>query len=370
MSHRLIAALVFVATGAAQSPLVIVLEGDPPEFRVKGSAILQRLNNPNSERIFQVAVDKPGVPPLAGRYFFTDGVLSFRPQFPLEPGLSYRAQFRLISENAAATFAIPKPVIESTTVVEQIYPTASIVPENQLKLYIHFSAPMSRGRASKYLHLIDGMGKEVQLPFLELDEELWDREYRRLTVLFDPGRIKRDLVPNREIGPPLKQGGLYTLVVDAAWPDAKNVPLKQGREKKFSAGPPDRTPLDTATWNLTAPLPDTSEPLFVDFPEPIDAALLLHFIDVIAANGEAVPGRVILDREEKRWIFTPAKPWIAGSYSLDIVGTLEDLAGNKIGKAFDVDSFDRVDQRITTTSYKLPFNVGPVSRPAPLPPKR
>ena len=364
------AALVLAATGAAQSSLVIVLEGDPPEFRVKGSAVLLRLNNPNVERIFQVSVDKPGVPPLAGKYAFADGVLAFRPQFPLEPGLAYRAQFRLVSENATATFVIPKPAIAPTTAVEQVYPTASVLPENQLKLYIHFSAPMSRGRASKYLHLIDGRGREVQLPFLELDEELWDREYRRLTVLFDPGRIKRDLVPNREIGPPLKQGGQYTLAIDAAWLDAKNIPLKQGYQKKFSAGPSDRTPLDTATWKLTAPQPATAEPLFVDFPEPVDAALLLHFIDVVSPKGEPFTGRITLDREETRWIFTPRQPWIAGRYKLDIIGTLEDLAGNKIGRAFDVDTFDRVDQRIPSSSYTVPFTVGPASPPAPLPPKR
>ena len=131
MIRCLIAALVLVATGAAQSSLVIVLEGDPQEFRVKGSGILPRLNNPNLERIFQVSVDKPDVPPLAGKYSFAGGVLAFRPQFPLEPGLTYRARFRLVSENAGATFVIPKPEIPSTTVVEQVYPTASLLPDTE-----------------------------------------------------------------------------------------------------------------------------------------------------------------------------------------------------------------------------------------------
>ena len=206
---------------------------EPPAFRVRGSGILARINNPNFPAIFQVSVDKPGVPPVAGSYKMDGGVMVFQPQFPLEPGVTYVARYKLAGESAEERFTLPKPVVESTTFVERVYPTASSLPENQLKLYVHFSAPMSKGEAFRRIHLIDDQGTEVKLPFLELEEELWDREFRRLTVLFDPGRIKRDLVPNREVGPPLKEGRKYTFVVDREWADAKGAPLKEGHRKEF-----------------------------------------------------------------------------------------------------------------------------------------
>ena len=37
--------------------------------------------------------------------------------------------------------------------------------------------------------------------------------------------------------------------------------------------------------------------------------------------------------------------------------SLEDLAGNKIGQPFDIDVFDKVTERITTTTMSLPFEI-------------
>jgi hypothetical protein len=67
-------------------------------------------------------------------------------------------------------------VLVPTTVVSQVYPTAEVLPENLLKFYVHFSAPMSSGHIYDHIRLIgDSTGKEVELPFLEIDEELWTR---------------------------------------------------------------------------------------------------------------------------------------------------------------------------------------------------
>jgi hypothetical protein len=354
-----LAAALVVATGAAQPSVVIALEGEPLEFRLRGSGILPRLNNPNFQAIFQISVDQPGVPLLAGSYKMDTGVMVFTPRFPLTPGVTYRVRYKLANESAEKTFTIPKPVVESTTVVERVFPSVSTLPENQLKLYIHFSAAMSKGEAFKRIRLVEDGGSDVKLPFLELDEELWDREFKRLTVLFDPGRIKRDLVPNREVGPPLKEGHKYTLVIDKSWIDAKGAPLKAEYRKEFSVGPPDRTPLDTNTWQVTPPSAASSDPVVLDFPEPIDAALLQRFIDVVNQKGDLVEGKVTVDRDEMRWSFTPDQAWAAGSYKLEIVSTLEDLAGNKVGKAFDVDVFDQVQRQLTSESFSVPFTIAP-----------
>jgi hypothetical protein len=129
------------------------------------------------------------VPPLAGKSVIENGVLVFRPQFPLGPGVRYRAVYTppggpAIEKtfNTAARNATP------VARVEHIYPSADVLPSNQLRLYIYFSAPMSRGEAEQRIHLLDAAGKPLPKVFLP-GQELWDPLNRRLTMTFDPGRI-------------------------------------------------------------------------------------------------------------------------------------------------------------------------------------
>src|SRR5207247_1852853 len=107
------------------------------------------------------------------------------PQFPLQQGVRYRAVFRpakLPGERSSAVggepitsvYDVPQRPANSTTVVTHIYPTAEVLPENLLKFYLHFSAPMSRGHIYDHIQLRDESGKPVELPFLEIDEELWN----------------------------------------------------------------------------------------------------------------------------------------------------------------------------------------------------
>lgn len=362
-----------IAVGAAallaQPQPVISVEGTPPYFKVIQSGILPRLGSPNLPAMFHVRVDKPDAQPLAGEHSVEGGALFFRPKYPLEPGVSYRAVFSLVNEKAELSYTIPKPAVVSTTSVDHVYPSTSKLPENLLKLYLHFSAPMSKGEAFKRIHLLEEGGAEVNLPFLEIAEELWDREFKRLTILFDPGRIKRDLVPNKEVGPPLKAGKKYTLVIDADWKDAKGVPLKAPFRKQFEVGPADRTPLDTANWRLGIPASGTSDPVAVEFPEPLDSALMRRFIDVVDGSGGVVTGAVTAEAEEQRWVFRPSAPWKPGKYTLEVLAGLEDLAGNRVGRAFDVDKFDQVQAQVTPETRSIEFTIGSPAPPAPAPPK-
>ena len=133
--------------------------------------------------------------------------LVFRPRFPLSPGMHVRAVFQPPDgERVESTFDIPAAApLTATTRVAQVYPTSGVLPANALKLYIYFSAPMRKGDSWKHLHLLRD-GVPVEYPFLELDQELWDRDQRRFTVLFDPGRIKRGLASLAEAGPALEEG--------------------------------------------------------------------------------------------------------------------------------------------------------------------
>jgi len=80
-------------------------------------------------------------------------------------------------------------------------------------------------------------------------------------------------------------------------------------------------------------------------------------IGVAGESGEAVGGKVSLEDEERRWIFTPDTVWRRGRYQLIIHTTLEDLAGNNIGKPFEVNLFDGAGRRLSTTTVKLSFEI-------------
>jgi hypothetical protein len=310
------------------------------------------------------AGDGPGGsdrPPLLGTYRVEGRVLRFRPRFPLEPGLRYRATLRAPAPAAGPVSAEFRPLkpgpTESTTVVTRVAPSADTLPENLLKFYIEFSAPMSRGEAYDHVRLLDAKGKPIELPFLELGEELWDPSGTRFTLLFDPGRIKTGLKPREEAGPVLEAGKAYTLVVDRGGRDAAGNPLMADFRKPFRAGPADATPPDPKTWRLDAPRAGSKSPLVVRFPEPLDRALLRRVLAVADASGRPLEGRVAVADDERSWSFTPARPWAAGRHALLADRSLEDLAGNGIGRPFEVDVFRKVEELVTPEIVEVPFAV-------------
>lgn len=318
--------------------------------------------------VFALTVDAnlDDPPPIVGSLQVEGKRLRFAPRYPLEPGLSYRAVFdrgKLLGKSGgpddvvATVFPIAKPDARPTTVVAHIYPSGDQLPENQLKFYIHFSAPMSRGEAYRHVHLVDSAGKEVDAVFLELGEELWDGTGQRFTLYFDPGRVKQGLKPREELGPVLYEGKTYALVVDGDWRDAARVPLKAGARKTFSVGPPDDSPINPSNWKLETPAAGSVEPLVVRFGEPLDRAQLERVVWVATSRGEKVAGSIVTLEDESRWQFTPQRPWSAGKYQLVAETTLEDLAGNSIGRPFEVDEFAPVQQRIETKTVSIPFTI-------------
>jgi hypothetical protein len=327
-----------------------------------------KLDQQQWNALFSVCVigEKPDekAPPLLGTHRIDDGVLRFEPRFPPARGVRYRATFhpsRLPGSGDAKAIVMefhqPKPAVKATTIVAHVYPTRNKLPENQLKFYLHFSAPMSKGEAYPRIQLLDAKKKAIELPFLELDEELWDPESKRFTLFFDPGRIKRGLKPREEVGPVLEEGKSYTLVIDRQWSDAQGNPLRESFRKSFTVGPPDDEAIDPRTWKLTPPAADKTEPLTLRFPKPLDHALLHRMLWVTDAAGKRVPGAIAVTDEETRWQFTPERAWRAAEYRLVVNKALEDLAGNNIDRPFEVDVFRPVQRQVKTEAVELPFRI-------------
>jgi hypothetical protein len=296
-------------------------------------------------------------PALAGELVKQKDQLRYVPKYPPIPGFSYRLSYRFSPREAfeSVDLAIPKPK-RTPTEVATVYPTGNLLPENQLKFYLYFSASMSRGDAYDHLQLLDGNGKPIDKAFLELGEELWDAEQKRFTLLFDPGRIKRGLKPREDLGPVLEEGKSFTLVISEKWQDAHGDPLKSAFKKSFKVGPPDEKQPNQKDWKVSAPTKG-SDPVRLKFPEPLDHALLDRMLWVVDANGKTIPGETTVSEEETAWAYLPANEWKPGRYQIVIDKRLEDRAGNSLAKPFEVDETDVTRSKIEIETVQIPFEV-------------
>jgi len=307
-----------------------------------------------------------GQPAMLGEYDVRGSTLRFTPMFPLDAGRQYRVEFNasaLPGASASAsvplitTLGLPGKEIAPSTVVSHVFPSTAIVPENQLRLYVHFSAPMGRSGGLPFIKLLDDEGKEVVDPFLPLDAEFWNDDHTGYTVFFDPGRQKRGILPNQQMGRSLEPGRQYTLVVAHEWRDAEGLPLREDFKRQFRVGPADERPLDVSAWRITAPAVGTRDEVNVAFDEPLDHGLLLRALGVTGSDGRFLDGDVTVEAGESRWSFVPRTPWTAGTYQVTALAMLEDLAGNRIGRAFEVDTFTRSDSSPEPERTSIPFSV-------------
>lgn len=341
---------------AAAAPQTISIQLEGGVFRVGGWTPPAEPPAKDLPQIFAVYAGGGSVPPMLGKYAVAAGSLVFRPAFPLAPGVRYRAVFRPPNGVPMERFFDgPRRPSTHSTRVERIYPSGGIWPANLLHVYVFFSAPMTQGEAGRRMHLLDEKGNALPQVFLPV-AELWDPQSRRLTMTFDPGRIKRGLTSNLAMGPPIVEGRRYILVIDREWPDARDVPMIEGFRKTFRGAPFERTKPDTAQWRVLPPAAGSSAALAVEFPRPMNYVLLQRMIEVMR-DGRPLLGIQTVDRQETRWLFTPRAPWQPGEYRLSIDTRLEDLAGNSIAQAFDIDVFERVRDRIASARTDLSFRV-------------
>ena len=291
--------------------------------------------------------------PMAGTTEVAGDVVRFAPKFPPQPGTTYR----LIFDTFTAEFGVPKVPPAKPTEIERINPTADKVPENLLRIYLTFSAPMTRGDVYKFVKLVDADGKEVKDAFLQLGEELWTPDGKRLTLLFDPGRVKKGLKPREEMGPILVSGKRYEVVVSKDWPDADGFPLKAEKRWKFRATKADETGIDPDQWKLTVPLPARADPLVVQFDKPLDSALVQRLVWVEDETGKKLdlPTRVFDNPLQAS--FAEGHVWAKGKYKLVIDTRLEDVCGNRVGRAFEVDVLKPVTQKIETKTVEREFEI-------------
>jgi hypothetical protein len=289
------------------------------------------------------SLEGDSLPDMSGRYLLFDDEVQFIPHFPFERDVKYRASFdpRPLGVPLTVTplvleFLIPaKQTTPALTEVTHIFPSCDLLPENLLRFYVCFSNSMQRGRALGDISLLDSRGQPVADALYRPPVELWDRTMRHLTVLLDPGRLKRWVGPNVEFGPPLKAGQEYTLEIGSGMIDLHGRPLRESARKHFLVGDPVREQISVERWKILPPVTGSRQALALMFTSPLDWALLFHTITIESADGSVIHGRVLVDQCERRWSFTPSSPWVAGVYHIRVGSSLEDVCGNSRTGAFD-----------------------------------
>jgi hypothetical protein len=282
------------------------------------------------------------LPDVFGRYEVLGDGVRFDPHFPFERGLSYRASFDPrpfgrpeLSEVLTLEFSLPREQNALPPEVNRIFPSSDYLPENLLRFYVCFSNSMQSGRVEAEISLLGPDGKPAADVLYRAPVELWDRSMQHLTILLDPGRLKRGVGPNRELGPPLKVGREYTLVVGSGMVDLSGRRLRETFYKRFRVTEAVRKRIAVEQWKIVPPAAKSCKPLVLMFPEPLDWALLSPTITIGSTDEPSVYGRIVVDQCERRWSFTPALPWAAGSYDVRVASSLEDVCGNGVIAAFD-----------------------------------
>jgi hypothetical protein len=219
--------------------------------------------------------------------------------------------------------------------VKHIFPSCDYLPENLLRFYVCFTNAMQRGRVQAEISLLSPNGESAPDALYRAPVELWDRSMQCLTILLDPGRLKRGVGPNRELGPPLQAGEVYTLVVGAGMTDLSGSKLTEPVYKRFRVTDAVREPIAVEQWKIVSPVTNSRQPLMLMFPRPLDWALLSHSITIASKGEQSIDGHIVIDQCERRWSFTPTSPWAAGSYYVRVASNLEDVCGNSVIAAFD-----------------------------------
>ena len=295
---------------------------------------------------------------IQGHYTYDEKYLVFKPYFPYEKGMTYVV--RTMNDKSDGTYSYrpfqigKKGIVEEAKVIS-IYPTADQLPENLLRFYIYFNTPMKKGQALEHIKLIDEEGNIDNHVFMEFKQELWSADGKRLTLLFDPGRIKRGVSTNLLRGPALKEGKQYKLSISGIWQDVYGQQLTINSIKEFVADNGYHQDIKTNDWFIDVPEANTNDPLTLKFDRIIDHALIQSMIKLENSEKNYIAGHWEILENEQLIRFIPEKKWMKGNYQILIDSRLEDVAGNNLQNLLDHIKTD--DESNSETHHYIKFKI-------------
>ena len=269
---------------------------------------------------------------ILGDWSFKSPNILFTPLATLPANQTYHIIYDgiTISSFKGNVNKLPSPLVRA------FYPSSDTVPENLLKCAIQFTQPMRDGDIYQYLTVIGSQGDSLQDIFLPLEPALWNYDRTTLTLWIDPGRVKRDLLRNQQLGKPLEVGKKYRIVISKNWKGVNGEALNEDYIKEIFVTTRDEEVPDVTQWKLVIPKKASRASLQVLFSEKMDYLTALEGI-TIENDKKVVNGTISLIKNETIWSFTPKSNWIKGEYILKLSPVMEDLSGNNLSRPFDLD---------------------------------
>ena len=266
---------------------------------------------------------------VAGKFITKGEDFIFIPDFPLLDHITYT----LVSDSDSHIFSL-KAKTNIAPVVTQIYPTATELPENLLRMYIQFSKPMKTVGNLENIKLVDENGMQIKGAIFNNVYELWDATQTQLTIIFDPSRVKTGLIANETLGRALQAGENVRLVVDHLQ-DIYGQPMEHPYTKRFTVVKEDVIAPDTDLWEMELPTSNENAAFKLHFVDAIDEMSLLNRIKMYTDSGEVLKGMIHLKNEERTWEFIPEENWMPGKYLIKVNTRLADPSGNNLNGLFD-----------------------------------
>ncbi len=327
--------LTCLAALADEGSLVLPMRvGDPVQLSL-GDGLDDR-NFPDILQVFVGPAENccAGKTPIAGAYHLVGANLSFDPVFDFIAGQTYTVRPRgKLADLVSFKIETARDLL--TPKVVAIYPSGPILPENTLRFYVQFSTPMMPHRAGEFIRLLDAEGTADNAAFMSFTQELWNEDRTQLTLLLDPGRIKRGVAQNLTLGPALLEGRAHSITIESGWPSAIGAHEVTRFEKSFTVSGALRHLPDVDLWQIEPPMRGTQTPLVIYFDRPFDFQQVPSAILVRDSNGQPISGTVSLENHERVWRFEPDAAWSTSLIHIEIDPQLEDVAGNNFRELLD-----------------------------------
>ncbi len=250
------------------------------------------------------------------------------------------------------------PALRAEPLAVSVFPRADCVPANLLRFHLRFEKPVEVFDVRTDLRLVDkGAGVEqiVSHPFLDLNDGLWSADGLTLTVMLHPGRIKKGLISNKNLGSAINPSLTYELQIRGAVVNKTN---EWWTLKSFVTSNPIRNPLELALITIVRPDTGTKQALTVKFDRVVDQLAIENLVALTDQKNAIVAIDRELSDSSTTLRLTPRVDWLPGSYSIHFSNEFEDTCGNRLDGAFENngDSQDRIRSADFAILFSLDSN--------------
>ncbi|WP_299252616.1 Ig-like domain-containing protein [uncultured Aquimarina sp.] len=327
------------------------------DFTVTKNQILIKKGNVSEERIVafigEIPEDKLGSStPVLGKTLQTNEGILFIPIVPF----GWNQKYTLVYNHIIEYFELTIPKNYESLSVTEVYPSTPILPSNILKLYIRFSKPINTASVYDHIRFINLAGDTLSRTILPLENPLISNDRKLLTLWIEPGRQKRGLGPNKQLGRVFNKD-TYRLIVTKDIKDSNGISMQKDFIHSFNIGNTDRIKPTIDDWKIDIPKINSISKLLVHCSEPMDYGSLQDNINIVDSNTLEVKGMWQLLEQETILSFQPKEPWKKGNYQILCNPEIEDLAGNNLSRLFDKEIKNGSNKESINQQYSLRFTI-------------